>query len=307
MVLTAGLGTRLRPLTDRLPKPACPVVNRPLLAYAFALLKGAGLREVAINTHHLADLTERAARAEARALELALHVSREPVLLGTGGGIAAAAAWLAGETFFVLNGDFLFDVDLAAALAAHRRSGAQATLVTQPLPQGSPHRPVYASPEGGLAVIPGAQPPPGARPLHFTGVQILEPDILRGLELRPSGVFETGYRFLLDRGARVRVHEDRGAWRDLGTPASYLTANLEVARGDLPLARFAALGPLAAVDPGAIVEGLVEDSVVGSGARVARGAEVRRSVVLPETEVAAGESLDGVIAAGELRLAVAPI
>ena len=85
MVFCAGQGTRLRPLSDLWPKPACPVLNRPLVAYDFALLSGAGVSEVAINTHHLADRMASTARAEARALGLTLKLSHEDVLLGHGG------------------------------------------------------------------------------------------------------------------------------------------------------------------------------------------------------------------------------
>jgi len=302
MVFCAGLSTRLRPLSELWPKPACPVLNRPLIAFNFALLRGAGVGEVAINTHHLADRMAAVAESEARALGLALRVSHESTLLGHGGGLKALEAWLGDETFLLLNGDFIFDLDLRALIETHRRSCAAATLVVQPPLAG--YRPLHAFPDGRLACLPGEAPPPGSTPWHFTGVHVLEPAIFAGLVSGPSGIFETGYRALLETGALVRIHEERGSWRDVQTAENYLATNLEALQGWLPLARFKALGPLTAIHPSARVEGAVEESVVGAGAVVPAGARVRRSVVLAETVIGKGESLENAIAAGGLRVRV---
>jgi mannose-1-phosphate guanylyltransferase len=300
MVFCAGLATRLRPLSDLWPKPACPVLNRPLIAFNFALLESCGITEVAVNTHHLADRMAAAAAAEARALGLELRLSHESTLLGHGGGLKALETWLGSETFVLLNGDFIFDLDLARVIEAHRRSGAAATLIVQPPLAG--YRPLHAFPDGRLACLPGEAAPSGSMPWHFTGVHVLASAIFSGLVSGPSGIFETGYRALLEAGGLVRVHEDRGSWRDIQTAENYLSTNLEAMEGRLPLARFAALGPLAAIHPSARVEGSVEESVVGAGAVVPAGARVRRSVVLGETVLAGGETLENAIAAGSLRI-----
>ncbi len=289
MVFCAGLATRLRPLSDLWPKPACPVLNRPLIAFNFALLKGIGVTEVAVNTHHLADRMAAAAEGEARAFGLALRLSHEHTLLGHGGGLKALEAWLDGGTFVLLNGDFIFDLDLVRVIEEHRRSGAAATLVVQPPLTG--YRPLHAFPDGRLACLPGEAPPPGTAPWHFTGVHVLEPAMLAGLESGPSGIFETGYRALLESGALVRVHEDRGLWRDIQTTGNYLSTNLEALAGRLPLGRFAALGPLMAIHPDARINGSVDESVVGKGAVIPAGARVRRSVVLADTQLGESESL----------------
>ena len=137
-MLCAGFGTRLRPLTDRVPKPLIPLCGVPLLRYNFALLKNAGVREIVVNTHHLGKAMEDGATAIARELGIGLHVSREEKhILGTGGGVRRAQAMLGAGTFFLLNGDMIFDVDLEAALAAHRRAGAVATMVLAPYPRGA--------------------------------------------------------------------------------------------------------------------------------------------------------------------------
>ena len=110
MVLCAGFGTRLRPLTDKVPKPLAPLCGVPLLRFNFALLKNAGVTEIVINTHHLGAERERGALRIGAELGLPLQVSREEKhILGTGGGVRKAQAMLGQETFFLLNGDMLFE------------------------------------------------------------------------------------------------------------------------------------------------------------------------------------------------------
>lgn len=310
MIFCAGLGTRLRPLTELLPKPACPVLDRPLVWYDLALLAGAGVAEVAVNTHQLPERMAEAAREGARLLGLGLEISREPELLGTGGGLRQVAPFLRGGTFFLLNGDILFDVDLEAALRAHRAAGAAATMVVRPMPRDAGYRPVHVRPDGRVARIAGEGPPPsGTSPWLFTGVHVLEPEILSLLPDGPSGLHEQGYGPLLGAGRPVIAHEDRGFWDDLGTPRRYLDANLAAASGELPLRRFGALGLDGArrekgswVGVGARVEGRIERSVVGRAARVPAGASAIRSLLWPETELSPGEALEGAIAAPGLRV-----
>lgn len=310
MVFCAGLGTRLRPLTDRLPKPACPVLDLPLCWYDLALLAGAGVSEVIANTHHLAEPMAAALRRGGERLGIDVSISHEPILLGTGGGLARATPFLHGGTFLLLNGDVLFDVDLAAALAAHRKSGAAATMVVRALPPGAPYRPVNVDGEGRVVRIAGnGPPPPGTTPWLFTGVHVLEPEILRPLREEPSGLHEDGYGPLLAGGARVLAHRDEGAWNDVGTPARYLDANLSLLSGTVPVARFAALRlDLAArqtawIGEEARLEGEVLGSVIGAGALVPEGARVERSLLWPGTELRPGEQLVRCIAAGDLRVA----
>src|SRR5436305_7770143 len=122
-VLCAGLGTRLRPVTDQLPKPALPMLGVPLVQWTFAHLAGQGVDKFVVNTHHLPKEMERAAAVAAMALKLPLAVSHEPVIQGTGGALREAAAHLPkGEPFVLWNGDILAEVDLADALAAHKAS-----------------------------------------------------------------------------------------------------------------------------------------------------------------------------------------
>ena len=125
MVLCAGLGTRLRPLTNRWPKPAMPLLAGPLFRYSLATLTRAGVTSVGINTHHLPEVMEATARREIDPLVVA-HEARE--IQGTGGGIRGLKDFLRDGDFVVLNGDVLFSVDLKPVIEAHQASGAAATI-----------------------------------------------------------------------------------------------------------------------------------------------------------------------------------
>jgi mannose-1-phosphate guanylyltransferase len=309
MVLCAGLGTRLRPLTARCPKPAVPVCGVPLVRFSLGLLAGAGVRRAVVNVHHLPREMEAAARAAADELALELSVSEEPVIAGTGGALRQARPLLAGaDAVVVVNGDVLFDVDLGAALAAHAATGALATMVLMAMPPGAAYAAVEADAAGRVRRIAGRFGPggDGLEPWHFPGVHVLSPALL---DLVPDEPFECDvnrhvYPPLMASG-RVRRVLSAGAWSDLGDPRSYLAANLDVAAGRLPLGRFGGLARPPRVAPDAVVEAgaeVGEDVVIGAGCRVGAGARLRRAVLWPGTAVAPGEVLVDAIAAGGLRV-----
>jgi mannose-1-phosphate guanylyltransferase len=340
MVLCAGFGTRLRPLTDKVPKPLVPLCGLPLLRYNLALLRGAGVREVVVNTHHLGAAMEQGAIELARELSLGIEVSREEKhILGTGGGVRRAAAMLGAGTFFLLNGDMLFDVDLAAALAAHRSAQAVATMVLAPYPKGATYGAVEVDAQQHVRRIAGrgAGPAPEQSPLtrrHFTGVHVLEPEALS--RLPPEGesdINRTAYVRLIHEGARVLGFLQHGYWGDLGAPKSLLRANLDVLEGRVPLARFRdGADPFAGareeapgvfvhagaqVAPGAELAGplLVQAgvsiaagarvgpfAVVGKRVRIDAGAIVQHAALWDGTHVGAGERIENAIAAPGVRL-----
>lgn len=337
MVLCAGLGTRLRPLTDLLPKPAAPLCGLPLVRYALALLARAGIRRAVVNVHHLAGEMERAAREAAHDLSLALSISREPVIAGTGGALREARALLQGASaVVVLNGDVLFDADLAGAVASHRRSGALATMVLAPMPPGAGYAAVEA--DAGLAVrrVAGRFGPGGAglARWHFTGLHVLSPALIEAVPATPFAcdVNRDLYPALMD--GRVRGHLDHGFWSDLGDLRGYLQAHRDLLARRVPLQRMPGADPVATlepfagsgiwtgagaqVSPGAALEApalvlagaRVEAgasvgpfAVVGRRARVGAGAAVRDAVVWDDTAIRPGEELLGAIAAGALRVA----
>jgi mannose-1-phosphate guanylyltransferase len=318
MVLCAGLGTRLRPLTERVPKPAVPVCGLPLVRWSLALLAGAGVRRAVVNVHHLPGEMARAAEDAARAVGVALAVSEEPAIAGTGGALREARALLEGaDAIFLVNGDVLFDVDLAAALAAHRASGALATMVLLPMPAGARYASVEVDGGGAVRRIAGAFGPGGEGlvPWHFSGVHVLSPAILDSVSAEPfeRDVNRHVYPPLMASGA-VRGLVASGYWNDLGTPARYLEACRDVLLGHVPLARFAGADPFAAtreIAPGAraATEARIDPAArvrapafVGARAIVPAGATVEDAVVWEDTTLAPGETVRHAIAAGALRV-----
>jgi mannose-1-phosphate guanylyltransferase len=319
MVLCAGLGTRLRPLTELVPKPAVPVCGVPLVRWALALLAGAGVRRAVVNVHHLPAAMTLAAEDAAAALGLDVAVSTEPVIAGTGGALREARTHLAGaDAIVLLNGDILFDVDVPAALGAHRASGALATMVLLPMPAGARYATVDVDGSGAVRRIAGAFGPGGEGlvPWHFSGVHVLSPAILDRVPAQPFEVDVNRHVYppLMAAGS-VRGIVVGGYWNDLGAPARYLEANADVLLGRVPLGRFAGLDPFAgtrelapgvraalgaAIDPAAR---LVAPVFVGEGSRIAAGASLEDAVVWSNTAISAGETVRHAIAAGDRRVA----
>ncbi|MFN2546239.1 MAG: sugar phosphate nucleotidyltransferase [Myxococcales bacterium] len=335
MVLCAGFGTRLRPLTDKLPKPLVPLCGVPLLKYNFALLKNAGVTEIVVNTHHLGAEMEKGAAAIAGELGLSLQISREGKhILGTGGGVRKAQSMLGQGTFFLLNGDMLFDVELAAALKAHRDAKAVATMVLAPYPKGATYGAVEVDAGFNVRRIAGRGAPiePGLTKMHFTGVHVLERELLS--RLPPEGesdINRTAYVRLIHDGGRVHGWVQKGYWGDLGAPRSLLRANLDVLEGRVPLDRFrpgadpfahtVEQSPRVWVHPTARVEAEVTGPalihagvqvakgarigpgvVLGAGVRIDSGAEIEHAAIWDSTHIASGERVIDQIAAPGVRL-----
>ena len=308
MVLAAGLGTRLRPLTNAIPKPLVPIANRPLLEYTFALLAGAGVREAIVNTHHLPDIFEAGLR-DLDASGLDLHVSRERRILGTAGGLKKAESFLGAGTFLLLNGDFLVDIDLRQVLDFHQKQGAAATMVLMPDDDAGV---LGVDPDGVIRRF--IEPRPAGEPAErlscgFTGIHVLEPEVFPLIPAnKPWEINRQVYPELIARGRRVCGFVHRGYWREAGSPAGYLAANREVAGGRAgalaprpgagasTLAGAACSAPVLAghgVRVGADVE-VGPETVIGPEVRIGDGARLRRSVILEGTDVPAGADLDGV-------------
>jgi NDP-sugar pyrophosphorylase family protein len=309
MILAAGLGTRLRPLTEQIPKPLLPVANRPLLEYTLALLAGAGVREAVVNAHHLPDQLEEGLRA-LDSSGIAVHVSRERRILGTAGGLKKAEAFLSSETFLLLNGDFLVDIDLKRVLDFHRQQGATATMVLMPDETSGV---LGVDPDGAIRrfIAPRAAGEPRERlSCGFTGIHVLEPEIFRLIPAgKPWEINRQVYPELIARGRRICGFVHRGYWREAGNPAGYLAANREVVGGrggaivprpgaGAPTLDGAACSPPMLAGRGVRVGAGVEigpETVVGPEARIGDGARIRRSVILEGTDVPAGADLDGEI------------
>lgn len=300
MVLAAGLGTRLRPLTASIPKPALPLLGSSLLEENLALVARLGVGEVVVNAHHLAPRVADLARAAAERLGLVLHLSFEsPEALGTGGALVAARPLLdRGETILLVNGDVLTDMELAPALERHRAERPLATMVLRPLPEDADYAPVEIDAEGRVLRIAGLGREGEGKPHLFTGIHFLEPEVLDALP--PSGascINRQGHLPLIQAGETVLGEVIAGGrWSDVGTPARYREANLDLLAGRYRLPGFEAvegvvISPDASVSPEAELRA---PAWIGAGARVAAGARIGpRAVVLPGARVE-GELVDEV-------------
>ena len=198
MILAAGRGTRMWPLSLLRAKPALPVLNRPLLHHTLELLKRHGVRDVLVNLHHLpATVTE----ALAPVAGLKVTYSRERQLLGTGGGPRKVAEAFGDAPFFLVNGDMVCDVDLSLLLARHREAGALATMALLPNPDPRYYGPVVTDPRGNVVSLPGTSKKRRGRVSLFAGIHVVEPRLLHVLRPGPSDIVRDLYAPLIEAGA----------------------------------------------------------------------------------------------------------
>lgn len=278
MLLAAGFGTRLFPLTLDRPKPALPVLGRPLITYGAAYLARFGCRELVVNLHYKGEAVV-AALGDGAAFGCRIAYSHEhDAILGTGGALDHAKSLLnPTETFIVMNGKLITTIDLHAALATHRKTGALATLILKPNVRRERFSVVAVNEAGAVRGF-GPAPPPEAPPdepppLFFTGVQILEPAIF---DYIPVGVFSHTttdvYPRAIADGRPVMAHlaAPDEAWYEFSTLERYLDLSCRLA-GD-------------------------EQAVIkGNQCRVAADAELSRAILWNHVTVGAKVKLREVI------------
>jgi mannose-1-phosphate guanylyltransferase len=311
VVLVGGEGTRLRPLTETIPKPLLPFMNRPFLDQVLDHLAGHGVVEVILSSSYLE--SEFRGYLEGRTGGPRVTWITEPLPLGTGGAVAGALRHLDG-TFLVLNGDVLTDLDLGALLDHHRERKAVATIALTHVEDARPFGLVERREDGRVLAFreKPAEPIPGD---INAGTYVLEPRALDGV---PEGVMVSIEREtfpgLIARGEPVYAHLSNDYWLDLGTPEAYLQAHLDALQGRIggvyasPLIGSGAeVHPTAAVAADVVIgkgvsvgaEARVARSVVHAGARIGDRATVTGSILGPSTEVEAGATVaDSVLAEG---------
>ena len=224
MVFAAGEGQRLRPITEKTPKPLVPVAGRPMIEYPLLLLRHYGIEEIIINLHHLGGQVE-SYLGDGADLGLKICYSHEAELLDTGGGLLKAKPFLEDATFIVINTDVLVDLPLAEVLAFHRRNAAAATLVLRPDAHADRYGSMDITADGRICrflntKMPEAPSTP-VRKLMFTGVQVLEP---RVFDYMPSPAETEKFSTTRDVYPKMLLQRDRlfgfsfdGFWHDLGT------------------------------------------------------------------------------------------
>ena len=306
LLLAAGLGSRLRPLTDTLPKPLVPLFDRPCIDRALRWLAANDIREVAINTHWLPDrLHEQLGDGSRWGVHLTWQ--HEPELL-EGVGTVKSFDWFFGdEPVVVVNADVVFDVDLADVLAIHRRVDAVLTLVTVGH-LGPLEHPVVWDEAGRLRAIrrTGFEGRRGDQFGIFSGLQVVEPVVWQEV-LRPETRWHLAKQLcpdLLSRNLPMACYPLTGVWADIGTRAALdlAHARLLAARSEVYLDHVPEAAPGVFQAPGAKVHGRVVPPVyLGEGAVVEAGAVLGPNSALSQgTRLKSGETLvNGVRLAGE--------
>lgn len=284
VVLVGGEGTRLRPLTYTTPKQLLPVVEVPMLERVLAHLARHGVDEAVLSLGYRPDAFL-AAYPDGTAAGVVLHYAVEPEPLDTAGAVRfAASSAHVDETFLVVNGDVLTDLDVSGLVDFHRRHGALATIALTAVEDPSRFGVVPTTAEGRVQAF-VEKPPPGEAPTDRinAGTYVLEPEVVSRI---PSGrrvsIERETFPALVGEGALYAL-DDKGYWLDTGTPEAYLRANADMLAGrrgtpPAPTAVLVAEGVWMLGSP-AIEGRVLPASLIGDGARVAHGAEVRGSVV----------------------------
>lgn len=297
VVLAAGLGQRMRPISERVPKPALPYLNRPVLHWTLDRLRAAGVERVYINLHHLPQAVKAAAESGAHGLDL--RFSFEPTILGTAGLFGPLRGLLQGDAFLVVNGDVVHEVPygrLEAELATHPKALAALAL----RPAQAPYTRLTRDADGHISTF-------GAGSWMFTGIYAARRSLLDHLPgPGPRELVPDLLRPLLPSGAVRGVHCSE-AWLDLGSPETYLSASLSalssMAGGASPVPEGSVLEirdghPLlrhhtAWISMDATLTGAV---VAGEGAKVEARAHLGKAVLLPGVRVSKGQKLEEGIA-----------
>ncbi len=319
--MAAGLGTRLRPLTYEVPKPIVPVANRPVMAHLLRLLGAQGFTEAIANLHWFGDVIE-SGIGDGSAFGVDLVYRREEALLGTAGGVRNVADFLTegGESFVVLAGDALTDIDLTALVAAHERNGGVATLAVKRVADVSDLGVIVTDSEGRVQGF-QEKPAPGEELSDLVNCMMyaFRPEVLDYFPEVPVIDFARDvFPNLLDHDVPFHVHAFDEYWNDVGSIPEYLRGNLDAVAGAVDvdadgevlegsgdeespapmpggweLSGRALVHASAELAEGARVDGTV---VIGRSATVGAGARIKDSVLLAGTEVPAGGMLAGAIA-----------
>ncbi|MEM0970188.1 MAG: sugar phosphate nucleotidyltransferase, partial [Verrucomicrobiota bacterium] len=293
-VLGAGFGTRLRPLTLVQPKPLIPLLNKPLISYAFDQLQAVGAKRFLVNTHHLAERYEEAFPSLSYQDTPITLVREEPEILDTGGGIANIASEVQGDSFWVFNGDIFTDLPLAPAMSLHREKGHWVTLL---LRSSGPNPNVNWSPETGLVSdLRNARNTNGTALYQFTGIYLVHPAFLRYLKPEPESVVPAFLRLIEEENALGGALIDEGRWWDLGNRDAYLDATHALLSSPGDFQPGPRIHPTAHLADSAKID---DSSVIGAHCRVGDEVTLESSILWPHAQIHPGASLSRCILTGK--------
>lgn len=226
MLLAAGLGTRLRPLTEKTPKPMLPLDGHPLIDHSLGLLQRAGIHHVVINLHYLGEQIRDYCK-DGRQWGMHIDYSEELVILGSGGGLKQAETFFGSKPVVAINADTLLDIDLALLISKFNPEH-DGLMVTVPVSEQDPYGRVTVDTSGHLRGF-------GSGDVTFAGVQIVTPRLLDHLPNGESSIIEKGYKPLIQEGGVIDAVLHNGYWNDIGTVARYENTCKEIQSGKLKL------------------------------------------------------------------------
>jgi mannose-1-phosphate guanylyltransferase len=318
MVLAAGKGTRLFPLTGEIPKPLAPVAGKPIIQHIFELLAEAGLEEVHVNVHYLADALLDTYGSATSVADTRIYLTREDRLMGTAGSVKRIADRF-DDTFVVIMGDALTDVEVQEVVSFHKEREVVATLALRRVEDTSRFGVVEL--DGEQTVVGFQEKPDPSKAisnLANTGIYVFEPEVLRYI---PEGLFfdfaEDVFPRMLEAGEKIGGYEGDFYWSDIGNLDAYKAAQRDALSGRVRLRipgerqegghwvdQDTRLHPTASLE-GRVLLGhdvvigqgatIIGDTTVGSGCRVRPGATVKSSILLPGSSVGDGACLEDCI------------
>lgn len=294
IILAAGFGTRLFPLTIDRTKPAIPFLGKPLVGYVAENLARFGIKDIVVNLHHQ-PLSVQNALGDGS--DFGVHIDyaiEQPEILGTAGALDNAREFLQNDTFLIVNGKIITDIDIGAAIEAHKRSGAVATMVLKANHKREKFT-VVETDNGFISRFgPHATPVTEAElrdlehaittPLMFTGIHVVEPAIF---ELIPQGKYSDTvtdiYMPFIKSGGKVAAHVAEGEWFELSTIPRYLDISLAMMRsGDVHFGRNCRLEGAAHL----------KDSILWDDVTIGNGASLYRTIVADGVKIAPGEHFE---------------
>ena len=309
MILAAGFGSRLKPLTLSLPKPMFPILNQPLLEHTLHFLSSQGIQDIIVNVHHLPEeIIDYFGDGSNFGVRLVFSIEEE--ILGTAGGLKKAQEFLERETFLVMNSDVLADINLASLLKVHNEKNACLTLLVRQDANPEKYKPIQLADDGRIIRFVDASfnhPSKKTQRVMFTGIQVMEPEIFSRIpEDKFFGTTEDVFPSLVEEGLPVYGVLHEKYWIDIGTRETYIQAHADALEGRLALKTKSSVnaeGPLivppvhigkdceisndAQVGPHAIIGNgcrlrsgaMVENSILWEGATIGSGATVQNSIV----------------------------
>lgn len=276
MILAAGLGTRLLPLTTLRPKALMPVVNKPVIGRIVKYLRRFGITQIIVNAHHHYDqLVDYLDRGKPFGLEIEVRV--EPEILGTGGGIRNTEDFWDKDPFLVINGDILTNINLHDVYASHVSSGA---LVTMVLHDREPFNQIMMDKDCRITDIAQGNMP---ERLAFTGIHVVQPEFLPNIPKDEFSDIIACYRELIHSGGLIKAYIAKGHyWFDVGTIEAYVEANKELLKEPF------AIAPDCNIGPGVRLK---EWAILGRGTALEKNAHIESSILWEQVLVKEGTKI----------------